>query len=163
LGAIPALHAAELLPDVPDTYRVRPADILWSITARFLRSDLWRWREVWQANADVASPNLIYPGDVLRVTRVNSRPRIGVDRGGATVVGHRGGMQVVKLSPRVRSSPLMAAIPTISIAAIGPFLSQPDVAESNQINAAPYVVGFPGEHIVAGAGDFGLCAAHREC
>ncbi len=76
-----------------------------------------------------------------------------MDRGGATVVGHQGGMQVVKLSPRVRSSPLKAAIPTISIAAIEPFLSQPYVAESNQINAAPYVVDFLGEHIVAGVGD----------
>ncbi len=151
-GGAPALHAAELLPGAPDTYTVRPADTLWGIAARFLR-DPWRWREVWQANADVANPNLIYPGDVLRVTRVNGRVRIGVDRGGETVVGHRGGMRVVKLSPRVRVSPLKAAIPTIPISAIGPFLSQPYVAESNQINSAPYVVGFPEEHIIAGRGD----------
>ncbi len=79
LGAIPALYAAELLPDVPDTYTVRPADTLWSIAARFL-SDPWRWREVWQANADVANTNLIYPGDVLRVARVNGRTWIAAAR-----------------------------------------------------------------------------------
>ena len=152
LVAAPALRAAELRPGAPDTYRVRPADTLWSIAARFLR-DPWRWPEVWHSNSEVANPNLIYPGDVLRLTMVDGQPRIGVDRGGETVVGHQGGMRVVRLAPRVRASSLKEAIPTIPIAAIGPFLTQPYVAESDQINRAPYVVGFPEEHIVAGIGD----------
>jgi len=152
LGVAPALSAAELRPGAPETYRVRPGDTLWGISARYLR-DPWNWREVWHANADVANPNLIYPGDVLRLSVVNGKPRIGVDRGGETLVGHEGGMRVVKLAPRVRSSSLKEAIPTIPIAAIGPFLTQPYVAPSDQINRAPYVVGFPDEHIVAGIGD----------
>jgi hypothetical protein len=60
---------------------------------------------------------------------------------------------VVKLTPRVRTSSLKEAVPTIPIAYIGPFLTQPYVADSNQISRAPYVVGFPEERIVAGPGD----------
>ncbi|WP_295444614.1 LysM domain-containing protein [uncultured Thiodictyon sp.] len=148
----PAARAAELRPGAPETYTVRPGDTLWGISARFLR-DPWHWREVWQANTDVSNPNLIYPGDVLRLTMVDGHPRIAVDRGGESVVGHRGGMRVVRLAPQVRTTSLKEAIPTIPIAYIGPFLTQPYVAESDQIKGAPYVVGFPDEHIVVGVGD----------
>ncbi|WP_295392060.1 LysM peptidoglycan-binding domain-containing protein [uncultured Thiodictyon sp.] len=152
LVAGPAARAAELRPGAPESYTVRPADTLWSISGRFLR-DPWRWREVWRANTDVSDPDLIYPGDVLRLTMVDGQPRIGVDRGGETVVGYRGGMRVVRLGPKVRSSLLKGAIPTIPIAYIAPFLTQPYVAQSDQIKRASYVVGFPDEHLVAGVGD----------
>lgn len=148
----PCLQAAELAPGAPESYVVRPGDTLWSIAGRFLR-DPWRWREVWRSNTDLPNPDRIYPGDVIRLTMVNGQPRIGVDRGGEREVGSRGGMRVVKLSPRVRVSSLEAEIPTIPIASIAPFLTQPYVAESDDIRDAPYVVGFPDEHIVAGLGD----------
>ncbi len=144
--------AAELRPDAPDTYVVQPGDTLWSIAGRFLQ-DPWNWREVWNANSDVANPNRIYPGDVLRLTKTGGAPRIGLDSGGGESVSHRGGMRVVRLSPRVRASSLKEAVPTIPIASIAPFLTQPYVADSDDIKRAPYVVGFPDEHIVAGLGD----------
>lgn len=147
-----AVHAAELRPGAPESYTVRPSDTLWSIAGRFLREP-WRWREVWQANTDVSNPNLIYPGDVLRLTMVDGQPRIRADRGGETVLGYRGGMRVVKLAPQVRAISLKEAIPTIPISYIGAFLTQPYVANSDQIKRAPYVVGFPDEHIVGGVGD----------
>ena len=152
LGAAARVPAAELLPDAPETYTVQPGDTLWSIAGRFLR-DPWRWREVWRSNAESGNPDLIYPGDVLRLTTVDGKPRIGVDRGGETATGYRGGMRVVKLTPRVRVSSLRDAVPTIPISSIGPFLTQPYVADSDQIRRAPYVVGFPDEHIVVGVGD----------
>ena len=130
---------------------VQPGDTLWSIAGRFLQ-DPWNWREVWHANSDVANPNRIYPGDVLRVSTAGGAPRIDVDGGGESV-SHRGGMRVVRLSPRVRATSLKDAVPTIPIASIAPFLTQPYVADSDDIKRAPYVVGFPDEHIVAGVGD----------
>lgn len=154
-GSIPFLSpsaaAAELRPDAPETYMVQPGDTLWSIAGRFLQ-DPWNWREVWSSNADVANPNRIYPGDVLRLSRAGGAPRIGVDGGGESVT-HRGGMRVVRLSPRVRASALKEPVPTIPISSIAPFLTQPYVADSDDVNRAPYVVGFPDEHIVAGLGD----------
>ena len=148
----PWVRAVELAPGAPETYVVRPGDTLWSIAGRFLR-DPWRWREVWRSNTDIANPNKIYPGDVLRLSIVNGQPRISVDRGGETTTGYSGGMRVVKLSPRVRVSSLTSEIPTIPIASVAPFLTQPYVADSDAIKSAPYVVGFPDEHIVAGLGD----------
>ena len=156
LGALitlaPWAGAVELKSGAPDTYVVQPGDTLWSIAGRFLE-DPWRWREVWRSNRDVPDPDLIYPGDVLRVTTANGRTQIGVERGGESHAGYRGGMRVVKLSPRVRTSALTEAVPTIPIASLAPFLTQPVIAESDSIRRAPYVVGFPDEHIVAGVGD----------
>ena len=145
-------RAVELNPDAPDSYTVQPGDTLWGIAARFLR-DPWRWREVWRSNTDLPNPNLIYPGDVLRVTRVEGEPRIGVDRGGEPAVTYKNGMRVVKLTPRVRVTALKEPVPTIPIASIAPFLTQPYVADSDQVRRAPYVVGFPDERVVAGIGD----------
>lgn len=148
----PWARAVELAPNAPETYTVRQGDTLWSIAGRFLR-DPWRWREVWRSNSDIANPNKIYPGDRLRLTMVGGEPRISVDRGGERQVGYSGDMRVVKLSPRVRVTPLKKEIPTIPIASVAPFLTQPYVADSDAIKNAPYVVGFPDEHIVAGLGD----------
>lgn len=132
-----------LRPDAPSTYTVQPGDTLWSIAGQFL-NDPWRWREVWQANPKLGNPNLIRPGDVLEVTRdAEGRPRIR----------NRGGMRVVKLSPRIRVTEVDEAIPTIPITVIAPFLSRPLVTAAKDIDNAPYVVSFPEERIVAGTGD----------
>lgn len=138
-------QAVALKADAPDTYVVQPGDTLWSIAGRFLE-DPWRWREVWRGN-DLANPNRIYPGDVLRLSLRDGQPIIGLDDGG------RGGGRVVKLSPKVRASALQEPVPTIPIASVAPFLTLPFVADTDQVRRAPYVVGFPDERIVAGVGD----------
>lgn len=134
--------AVELRPDHPERYQVAPGDTLWSIAARYLDAP-WRWREIWEANPNVANPNLIFPGDVLTVTYRAGEPRVRVEDG----------MRVVRLQPRVRTEELDAAIPTIPVSAVGPFLSRPVVADRERIDAAPYVVGFPDDRVVAGLGD----------
>lgn len=141
----PGVFAVELAPGAPQTYVVRPGDTLWGIAGRFLR-DPWRWSEVWRANPGVENPNLIYPGDVLELVMIDGRPVIGRADG-------RGGPRVVKLSPQVRSEAISAPVPIIRIGSIAPFLTQPYVADSDDIKRAFYVVGFPDEHIVAGVND----------
>lgn len=141
--------AVELAPNAPSTYIVRSGDTLWDIAGRFLR-DPWRWSEVWQANPGLDDPDLIYPGDVLQLSMVGGEPRIRAARGGGRTAE---GMRVVRLSPRVRSSSLTAAVPTIPVSKIAPFLTQPYVADSDDIERASYVVGFPEEHIIAGLND----------
>ena len=55
-------------PPPPKTYTVKPGDSLWAIAKRIL-GDGSRWREIYNANVSVIgkNPNLIYPGQVLRI------------------------------------------------------------------------------------------------
>lgn len=147
----PGIQAATLKADAPDVYVVQPGDTLWSIAGRFLE-DPWRWRDVWRGN-DLSNPDRIFPGDVLRLSLRNGQPSIGVDDGSEPQLGSRGGARVVKLSPRVRVSALKEPVPTIPIGSVAPFLTQPYVADTDDVRRAPYVVGFPDERIVAGVGD----------
>lgn len=145
-AASPVAEPVRLAPGAPSSYTVVPGDTLWGVAGRFLSAPE-RWSEIWDANPGVKNPNLIYPGDVLELYYRDGQPRIR--RGG----GGGGGMRTVKLSPRVRVETIERAIPAVQLSVIAPFLSRPFVADSQQIERAPYVVGFPDEHILAGVGD----------
>jgi len=145
------VESATLRSDAPDTYVVQPGDTLWSIAGRFLE-DPWRWQEVWRGN-DLSNPNRIYPGDVLHLSGRDGHPSIRVDGRGEHSTTTRGGIRVVKLSPKIRASALKEPVSTIPISSIAPFLTTPYVADTDQIRRAPYVVGFPDDRIVAGVGD----------
>lgn len=132
-----------LNPNHPTRYVVQAGDTLWDIAGTFLR-DPWRWGEIWQGNPAISDPDLIYPGDVLVLTEHDGQPRIARERGG---------LRTVKLSPRVRVEALDRAIPVIPANVIAPFLTQAYVMAKAEMDAAPYVAGFPEEHIVAGLRD----------
>lgn len=59
----------------------------------------------------------------------------------------------VKLSPQMRITPIEEAVPLIPIDAIAPFLTLPKVVSVRELERAPYVVDFGGEHLIAGGGD----------
>jgi hypothetical protein len=132
----------ELNPSHPQTYRVQPGDTLWAIAARFLR-DPWRWPEIWETNRALADPDLIYPGDVVHLYYRDTRPRLRVRRG----------LDTVKLTPRVRATPLKKPVPTVSVAAVEPFITRSYVLDKAQIDASPYVVSFPDRRVLAGVSD----------
>ncbi|MCW8906606.1 MAG: LysM peptidoglycan-binding domain-containing protein [Sedimenticola sp.] len=134
-GAL-AADTVAVNPDHPDRYVVVRGDTLWDIAGRFLR-DPWRWPDVWYVNPQIANPHLIYPGDIITMTYVNGQLRLGLERG-----------STVKLSPRVRSTPLDGAIPAIPLDAIHQFLTRPYVLNEGELDAAPYVVAFAEEHIL---------------
>jgi hypothetical protein len=128
-------------PTAPKNYTVKRGDTLWGIATTFLR-DPWLWPEVWYVNPQVANPHLIYPGDMLTLAYGrDGKPMIRLEQGGAG-----------RLDPRLRSSPLDGAIPTIPYSAISAFLSRPSVLTDEQIRSAPHVVAFRDEHVVAGTG-----------
>jgi hypothetical protein len=127
-------------PAHPDSYTVVKGDTLWDIAGRFLR-DPWRWPDVWHVNPQIENPHLIYPGDIIDMTYVDGKPQLRLRRGSE-----------VKLSPKVRTTELEGAIPTIPLDAIFPFLTRPYVVDEAELEAAPYVVDFADEHLVAGAG-----------
>jgi LysM repeat protein len=128
-------------PTAPKSYTVKRGDTLWGIASMFLR-DPWLWPEVWYINPQVQNPHLIYPGDTLALAYGrDGKPMIRLEQGGAA-----------RLDPRLRSSPLDGAIPTIPYSAISAFLSRPSVLTDEQARNAPHVVAFRDEHVVAGTG-----------
>jgi len=130
-----------LNPNAPKSYTVKRGDTLWGIATLFLK-DPWLWPEVWYINPQVSNPHLIYPGDTLALAfGRDGRPQVRLERGGAA-----------RLDPRLRSSPLDGAIPTIPYTAISAFLSRPSVLTTEQIRTAPHVIAFRDEHVVTGTG-----------
>lgn len=130
-----------LNPAHPDRYVVVPGDTLWDIAGRFLAHP-WDWPEVWHENPHIRNPHWIYPGDELVLSMVNGKPQIEV-----------GTPSEIRLSPRIRVSPLEHVIPTIPLNAVRQFLTSPKVVGEREIKDAPYILDFAMEHIVGGAGD----------
>jgi hypothetical protein len=125
--------------DAPKSYVVKEGDTLWGISSLFLK-DPWLWPEVWIINPQVQNPHLIYPGDTLALAYgANGAPQIRLTSGGAA-----------RLNPRLRSSPLDGAIPTLPYSAVAAFLSKPTVLTKDQIRKAPSVLAFREKHMIGG-------------
>lgn len=136
----PPLPSDELKPGAPMHYTVKRGDTLWGISSMYLK-DPWLWPEVWVINPQVPNPHLIYPGDTLSLAfGPDGRPQVSLEQAGA-----------VRLDPRLRSSPLDGAIPTIPYNTIAAFLSRPSVMTEDEIKHAPYVLAFRDMHQVAGS------------
>lgn len=128
-------------PSAPKSYTVKRGDTLWEIATMFLR-DPWLWPEVWYVNPQVENPHLIYPGDVLALAYgANGNPQIRLERGGAA-----------RLNPRLRSSPLDGAIPSLPYSDIAAFLSRPTILSADDVKRAPHVLAFRDRHMIGGAG-----------
>jgi hypothetical protein len=129
-------------PTAPKHYTVKRGDTLWGIASMFLR-DPWLWPEVWIINPQVPNPHLIYPGDTLALAYgADGRPQVSLEQAGT-----------VRLDPRLRSTALDSAIPTVPYAAIAAFLSRPTLLTADQIRNAPYVLAFRDMHQIAGSGN----------
>lgn len=129
----------------PQTYTVVRGDTLWDISGKFL-SQPWKWPEIWKVNPQVQNPHLIYPGDVLNLVYIDGKPYLMLDRGAS-----RG---TIKLSPKVRSTPMAEAIPTIPLEKINSFLLSNRIVDSaSELSQAPYIVAGNAERVVSGAGD----------
>ncbi len=141
---------SELAADAPDSYTVKPHDTLWDISKLFLKSP-WRWPELWGMNREeIRNPNLIYPGQVLLLVKMDGRARLQMGRG----LGDSSGSGTVKLSPRVRASTdngnPITAIPTNLIE---PFLTDAVVFDTDELAKAPRIVATPEGHVLVTRGD----------
>ena len=130
----------QIRDDRPQEYVVVKGDTLWDISSRFLESP-WRWPEVWDMNAQIPNPHLIYPGDVIYLVWENGKPKLKVRRG------------MRKLSPTARAQPLDRAIPAIPLKDILSFLEETRVIDQSLFKKAPYVLAGKNQRLIAGAGD----------
>ena len=153
---VPGLGLAadvELNPEHPDHYTVVEGDTLWGIAGKFLAKP-WQWPEIWRENPHIANPHWIYPGDELVLDIADGRPRLQVARRFQNPLGNSVARpDEIKLVPSIRVEPLQTAIPLIPLNAIQQFLMQTKVVEQDEMDNAPYIVGFADEHILGGAGD----------
>ncbi|HKJ87358.1 MAG TPA: LysM domain-containing protein, partial [Gammaproteobacteria bacterium] len=126
------LTADDLRADAPTVYTVKKGDTLWDIAATFLNSP-WRWQELWDRNPYISNPDLIYPGDRLRLRMVNGKPRLTRQR-------------VEHLSPHVHDKPVhrLEAISTVDRSLVLPFIDRYGLLDPG---ADPKHMG---GHIVAG-------------
>lgn len=128
----------------PNRYIVVKGDTLWDIAGKFLKEP-WRWPEIWKMNKpQIKNPHWIYPGDVIVLDMSSGSPELRLVKG----------IETVKLSPRIRVEPAeTSAIPSIPLAAIGPFLSKPLVIAEGELEKAPYIIGTEENRVILGAGN----------
>lgn len=143
LASAYAATSGDLKDTAPDQYTVVKGDTLWDISGRFLKEP-WRWPELWRMNQDqIRNPHLIYPGDVIVLDRSAREMQLRLKQLGT-----------VKLSPRIRTEPLAsAAVPSITPAAIEPFLARPLVVGQNELDAAPRIIATAENRVSIGAGE----------
>lgn len=141
---------ADLMPNAPDSYTVRPGDTLWAISGMFLKSP-WRWPELWGMNLeDIGDPHRIYPGQPLFLDKSNGRATLGTRRAG----GDDALPGTVRVSPRIRSESLAdASIPTLAPQAIEPFLAEPLIVDALTFSQAPRIVATQEGRVLLSRGD----------
>lgn len=149
-----ALDPDDLRADAPQVYTVKKGDTLWDIAAKFLDNP-WRWPELWDRNPYISNPDLIYPGDRLRLYMVDGEPRVARERAEPRQ-GRR--ERVERLSPEVRSEEVqrLEAISTVDRSVVLPYVDRygllPPERDPEEV----------GGHLVAGAQERAMYASGDE-
>ena len=138
---------SELAPNAPASHTVKPGDTLWDIAGLFLKSP-WRWPELWGMNlSEIRNPHRIFPGQVLTLDVSSGRALL---RTGSAA----GGLEEVRVSPRSRHETLAdAAIPTIPLALIEPFLTEAEIVDLATLEKAPRIVAAQEGRVLLSRGD----------
>ncbi|MBS1186356.1 MAG: LysM peptidoglycan-binding protein, partial [Burkholderiaceae bacterium] len=140
----------EFLQNAPDKHTVVKGDTLWGISGKFLEHP-WCWPQVWGMNkAQIRNPHWIYPGQIVYLDRAAGRLRLGTPAGSSAPREP----QDVRLSPRIRTSPLdKDAVPSIPAKIIEPFLTKPLIVDEKELNGAPRIVATQEGRVYTGKGD----------
>lgn len=163
-------------PSHPEQYTVVQGDTLWDISAKFLNYPT-QWPLLWNWNPQIKNPHLIYPGQTVYFSVIDGKPRLSfskdfravpapsyANRGDGTCSIteediHSGRTSYAlapdggKLQPCIRETSMKQAIRLIPSENISKFLSSPKIVSVSELNSAPYVVDFAGEHLMAATGD----------
>ncbi len=161
----------QINPSHPDQYTVVKGDTLWDVSGKFLTHP-WQWPELWSHNTQIKNPHLIYPGDTLYFSIVNGKPQLNISRTDQPQSQAAPGSPCVlreedykhgrkdfavsengKLLPCIRETELKQAVKLIPTENIASYLTSPKVVNENELNNAPYVIDFAGEHLIVGTGD----------
>ncbi len=161
----------QINPSHPEQYTVLKGDTLWDISGKFLTHP-WQWPELWSRNAQIKNPHLLYPGDTLYFSMVDGKPQLSLSRNELPQIQAKPNSPCVlreedykqgrkefavaedgKVLPCIRETDLKQAIKLIPTESIASYLSSPKAVNEHELNNAPYVVDFAGEHLIVGTGD----------
>jgi LysM repeat protein len=73
------MEQLQLRNDFPEVYEVQGGDTLWSIAKKYLE-DPSLWSDLWKQSPKVQNPDLIYPGDVIKVIVENGKAFLTINR-----------------------------------------------------------------------------------
>jgi LysM repeat protein len=132
-----------LVNDYPTSYVVEDGDTLWEIAGQFLQNPE-RWAEIWQPDEYLDNPDLIYPGDTLKLSILGGTPHVFVQRGDR---------EVATVSPQIRVEALQSAIPAIPLESIENSFTRNQIISAAKFEAAPYIVGNVGDNLAISTGD----------
>lgn len=139
-----------LQDNAPDQHVVVKGDTLWGISETFLK-DPWKWPEVWNLNKEqIHDPHLIYPGDIVRLTR---------DAAGNISLSLEPGPRLnetVKLSPRAYAEPIVikeGPIPTLSNTLMAALMSKGGIGAVSELEGAPRILGSSDSRVIFASGD----------
>lgn len=127
-------ESIKLKPGAPEIYTVQQGDTLWDISGLYLDAP-WLWPKLWAVNPEIENPHLIYPGDQISLSMVDGRPRLRIDRASSPTRA-----AAVKLSPKIRRSPLSGAIPLIQTEDIAAWVKRARIVDPSTFDQAPYIV-----------------------
>lgn len=143
----------------PNTYTVKSGDTLWDISNRYLNHP-WRWKEIWATNRQIANPHRIWPGDKLILCIINGKRVVGIDSGtGCDGLKASAPSRKASSSSKsygggsIRYEKLAAAIPTIPLSLIKPWLYNAQVVDPVLLKQTPYVLTSKNKNIITAVGD----------
>jgi len=140
LGPAPGWAAAAASADPASggrdaPYVVKKGDTLWGIADHFFK-DPHQWIKLWERNLYITNPDLIYPGNTIRLD-----------------LPGRGARKVVRLRPEIRSKPVERLEGEVDAALLLTALARQDFIAPDATQGVGYILDSVDERIHYGAND----------
>lgn len=147
------------------TYTIVPHDTLWDISKRFLKNP-FKWPRIWSINPYIKNPDLIYPGNVVKIRpdgtfEVVGKKEAAVER----LPVETGKLPVVSLEPpkavvlepeakEVKKEALPVPAPLQKAPSISSYsMARKGFIEEKALTAGGAIIGSKEEHILIPSGD----------
>ncbi|MEK6759457.1 MAG: LysM peptidoglycan-binding domain-containing protein [Deltaproteobacteria bacterium] len=145
-------------------YTIVKRDTLWDISGKFLKNP-FKWPKIWKLNPYIKNPDLIFPGDVVKITPngveiIGRKEASGIKTGGEqdlpVVTLEPNGENVVMLEPEAQAQEPKEAAPVAEQAERGvaaSSISKKGFISSKEVLAAGAIIEARDKRLLLNAGD----------